>query len=279
MFSLRIRILSLLVLLLAIAPAPSQESVAVLYGNDGNNLYAIDPQHGALRFIGRFRYPDNEPVWNGIQSIVFDGKQHKLYGVQYGAAVLFEIDTKTAAVKTIRLVGNFVPTFASLVYDPPRGLLYLVPVSTLGPTWLAVVNPVSGATGRFNQIFGGFPVQRPFFDNYGGFWICGGSGDGDETLQNWVPGADGRADDGGFRVSSISGEIRGPGDPERPWNWPAYQSFSCDPYTGVVWATFVSLDQRTTLCTVNLATGKPLRIIGTYTTPGWRLQITWGLSR
>src|SRR5262249_20963890 len=86
----------------------------------------------------------------------------------------------------------------------------------------------------------------------------------------------------GKLLSSLEGRIQEPGDPPDPGDWPRYEWFTFDPFTGTLFAAFVSNyfgDFQTSLCTVALMTGQRHKIIATYDKLNWGFVITWGLSR
>jgi hypothetical protein len=141
------------------------------------------------------------------------------------------------------------------------------------------VDPLTGQRTLLTsgQGIGGWPLQLPFFDARGHFWMYEQDNDLAQLVEFSVAGE-------GAAIARVDGLTYDIGTFQEG-TWPRYRSFSFDPFTGQLFATFVRTrdgnlygDYYTHLCTVNVHTGKPEHVIASYPTPNWTLQITWGMS-
>jgi hypothetical protein len=285
------RLLAVLFLLLwsGAAPAQTGEVVAVLYAHDGDTLFRIDPDSGELITIGALDHYFAQGRWlTSYGSMTYDAKQHKLYAYATYLAnaettmqMIVEIDPETAALRDV-IDSVLLGPPVNLSYDWRRGQLCQTTSDTPAWTPIYAVNPDNGSETLVNRgrNVGGFPIQLGFFDNRGCFWLWVVSDEDRYLIKYDVSVPDGK------QIYRIEGRVQAPGGPPRPGEWPRYRSFSFDPYTGALFATFAPLyvdadgQYEVTLCTFNLQTGQPSRIIATYKKSDfWNLQITWGLSR
>ena len=293
MFSLRVRVLSLLVLLLAIAPAPSQEAVAVLYARDDTTLYTVNPNNGTLSRIGALDWASAvgsttaQPYY-----FAYDARHRKLASIvaytplgQVTGTALVQIDPHTAKVsKVADITNNTAGVYPlALFYNWRAAQLCsvatpLLPGSQFSPAKTAI-EAVDLSTGTITMInsgegIAGFWWQVPFFDVHGTFWIYGLDG----MRRGWL---------NSYRLTQTGGQllstmqersIQGPGTPIF-----APQSFAVDPFTGSVFATWFcevgGVPWFTALLTLDTKTFMPSRWIAIYNTTNRPLQIAWGLSR
>jgi hypothetical protein len=279
------------------ASAQTGEIVAVLYAHDGDALYRIDPNSGVLTKIGdldRHFGPGGSPTT--YASMVYDGKEHKLYvvavwgdGSSPKAQMIVEVDPQTAALRKVADLPLYPPL--NLSYDASTEQLYAIQASP-PVAWLPIqaVNPQTGVISLTDvQSFGsGEDGNTSFFDVQGHFWQYSVSGTWGEyaTLgERQFPSAD--------LVHTVDGRLPytpgGWGDQTLPALWPYYASFSFDPYTWVLFATFKTYTNafpfapdavfHTSLCTLDVTTGEPAKVIATYDKPNWSLVIAWGVSQ
>jgi hypothetical protein len=287
---LRPRLWSVLLLLLAISPVGAQEPVAVLYGHDGKSLYRINASNGKLSTIGdldRYIGAGRDPSWyfTRFQSLTYDAAAHKLYALgAWGDGtpsemMLARIDPISAAAEKVADLGQRPPQ--NIGYDWPLRALCLTTASTIDYTAVSKLDPQTGEQSLLNRGTGiyGFQFQTTFFDGSGHLWVFSRD-DYAALLQQYS-----LSESEGKRLFQIEGTIYDPAT-YGLGTWPNYQSFSFHPSARILFATFVTGlngtiygDWQTSLCIVNLKTGKPSKIIATYSTPNWPLQISWGMSQ
>jgi hypothetical protein len=284
---------ALALVLLIVLPAASaralelRERVAVLYATDGQSLYTVNPNNGHLHSLGAIKL-DGPPIPAGwpLTSMVYDGAQRQLFvnanflPPDSPQQILYRLNTQTTELSLPEQgTGVMLGMFTSLSYDWQTQRLCASIIGGPANTPVFEIDPTSGAETMITMGggIGAWPIQRGFFDNRGNFWMFQ-QNDSLVQLREFSLQGDGQV------LKSLSGTIYdavtfGEG------TWPRYHSFAFHPFSGRLFATFVRTkdgslygDYYTHLCTVNLQTGEPDRIIASYPTPNWTLQITWGMS-
>ena len=290
----RILSASLAIVLVAVAAAPLRgggqgEHVAVLYATDGLQLYTITPHNGELNLLGTLK-ADGPPLTEALPlvSMVYDGQMQRLYlnAIYFNSYDYSSQDILYRIAPGTLEITNGLGAWGGLLDGPPCALSYdwknsrLCTSRTSSGTWTPVlsINPITGeqTTVTSGRNISGWPRQSPFFDADGHFWMFQ-QNDAFAVLREFSLAGEGQI------LSVLNGTVYDGNYFDG--TWPRYQSFSFDQRTGALWATFVRTDNGylwgdyyTHLCTVDLKTGQPKKIIAAYPSPNVSLKIAWGLG-
>jgi hypothetical protein len=293
-------------LCLATEPALGQERAAVLYASDEGQLYQVNPGTGALKTIASL-HVESQFGPTIMTSIAYDAKAKSLYGMAkiYGDALpgnlssapyfnsVCQIDAQGARALEAQ-IAPFDPTI-QLIAGPSGTTLYTIMPDAQG-TVVSTVDATTGELAFLSRLFFGTGEDNFYFpDPRGSFWVYGRTSEpwGERDYLQQISSIDSRTLTMGKRLEGYRDTVPGGMNLNDAPVWPRYLSFSFQPYTRQLFATFsVAADSEgkplpwqndnplapavfASVCTVDLNTGQPRRIIGTYKTGNGMLQITW----
>jgi hypothetical protein len=303
-----------------LAPANPREPVAVLYAHDGKALYRIDPNDGEFFKIGDLPQAV-DPSWEELalhygfsldgtfvtnqggtplsySSMVWDHPTASLYVVMGsstpngmgGFSTLLGIaalDPKTVTLKPVWLATEAAGNVA-ITYDPIDKRLYRYFVAYQEGSDLESFDPATGRFGEVKRLTVRPPTGAVFFDPRGHIWDYLGE-DGYYELREYTA----QGTELSYLEMSVPFQGGNPALGASYWK-PGYFSFSFQPFAGQLFALAIPLRpfvepglgysvdlQHFILCTINLQTGEPQKVIATYdraNDPNWSLTIAWGLE-
>jgi hypothetical protein len=267
--------------------AGAGEHVATLYGNDGTTLYRINPNNGQLEVVGTYQTQDRMRFT--ISNLVYDASKQRfaalatfpdLVSAPPNPAQVQRVWVDPATAEPSGFTDYTIRDGSALLtYDAANRQLYAYNLANLSSGASAFLMPLDPpGPGGIETINCGVL----FFDPRGNLWsFTDGTADGSAL----------------FRESTLSGKSLFERDGRIPFEgsvgtMPLYGSFSFQPYTGQLFATFGVPEDSTGaplpweqdtgeakhfvgLCTVDLKTGAPKRVITTYDTKDWFFQIAW----